>query len=93
MASERHRHFAQVSSVRVSDRWCKEYRLWLSTVTMQAFRMFRSALKVCPAAVTGPRLFSTAPPVLKNYIDGKYVESVSGETLDVVNPATQEVLA
>ncbi|MEN3056124.1 MAG: aldehyde dehydrogenase family protein, partial [Candidatus Methanosuratincola petrocarbonis] len=31
--------------------------------------------------------------VLKNYINGEWVESNSTETLDVVNPATLEVLA
>ena len=31
--------------------------------------------------------------ILKNYINGKWVESVSKETIDVVNPATGEVLA
>ena len=27
----------------------------------------------------------------KQYIDGEWVESASGETLDVINPATEEV--
>lgn len=31
--------------------------------------------------------------ILKNYINGAWVDSVSGETLDVINPATMEVLA
>ncbi|MCO5284812.1 MAG: CoA-acylating methylmalonate-semialdehyde dehydrogenase [Chitinophagaceae bacterium] len=31
--------------------------------------------------------------ILKNYINGEWVDSVSGETLDVINPATMEVLA
>ncbi|MGB3903611.1 MAG: CoA-acylating methylmalonate-semialdehyde dehydrogenase [Anaerolineae bacterium] len=31
--------------------------------------------------------------VIKNYINGQWVESKSAETLDVVNPATTEVLA
>lgn len=31
--------------------------------------------------------------VLKNYIGGKWVDSVSKETIDVINPATSEVLA
>jgi len=31
--------------------------------------------------------------VLKNYINGKWIESVSKETIDVLNPATGEVLA
>lgn len=31
--------------------------------------------------------------VLKNYINGKWVDSVSKETIDVANPATGEVLA
>ena len=31
--------------------------------------------------------------VLKNYIGGKWVDSVSKETIDVINPATGEVLA
>jgi malonate-semialdehyde dehydrogenase (acetylating)/methylmalonate-semialdehyde dehydrogenase len=31
--------------------------------------------------------------VLKNYIGGKWVNSVSKETIDVINPATSEVLA
>lgn len=31
--------------------------------------------------------------VLKNYINGRWVDSVSKETIDVVNPATGEVLA
>ncbi len=31
--------------------------------------------------------------VLKNYINGKWVDSVSKETIDVLNPATGEVLA
>lgn len=31
--------------------------------------------------------------ILKNYINGKWVDSVSSETIDVTNPATQEVLA
>ncbi len=31
--------------------------------------------------------------VLKNYIDGRWVDSVSKETVDVLNPATGEVLA
>jgi malonate-semialdehyde dehydrogenase (acetylating) / methylmalonate-semialdehyde dehydrogenase len=30
---------------------------------------------------------------LKNYINGKWVDSKSIETIDVVNPATGEVLA
>jgi malonate-semialdehyde dehydrogenase (acetylating)/methylmalonate-semialdehyde dehydrogenase len=30
---------------------------------------------------------------LKNYIDGEWVESESGEILDIVNPATQSVIA
>jgi malonate-semialdehyde dehydrogenase (acetylating)/methylmalonate-semialdehyde dehydrogenase len=30
---------------------------------------------------------------LKNYIDGEWVESKSGEILDIVNPATQSVIA
>ena len=30
---------------------------------------------------------------LKNYINGQWVESISQETIDVINPATQEVLA
>ena len=29
---------------------------------------------------------------LKNYINGKWTESKSAETIDVVNPATQEVM-
>ncbi|UCF61211.1 MAG: CoA-acylating methylmalonate-semialdehyde dehydrogenase [Anaerolineaceae bacterium] len=33
------------------------------------------------------------PKVLKNYIDGEWVESKSGELLDVRNPATAEVIA
>lgn len=31
--------------------------------------------------------------ILKNYINGKWVDSVSKETIDVVNPATGEVIA
>ncbi|HRN71921.1 MAG TPA: CoA-acylating methylmalonate-semialdehyde dehydrogenase [Ginsengibacter sp.] len=31
--------------------------------------------------------------ILKNYINGEWVDSVSGEVLDVINPATMEVLA
>ena len=31
--------------------------------------------------------------VLKNYIGGKWVDSASKETIDVINPATGEVLA
>jgi malonate-semialdehyde dehydrogenase (acetylating)/methylmalonate-semialdehyde dehydrogenase len=31
--------------------------------------------------------------VLKNYIGGKWVDSVSKETIDVINPATTEILA
>jgi malonate-semialdehyde dehydrogenase (acetylating)/methylmalonate-semialdehyde dehydrogenase len=31
--------------------------------------------------------------ILKNYINGVWVESVSSETIEVTNPATQEVLA
>ena len=31
--------------------------------------------------------------VIKNYIDGQWVESKSTEMLEVVNPATTEVLA
>ena len=31
--------------------------------------------------------------VLKNYIGGKWMDSVSKETIDVINPATSEVLA
>ena len=31
--------------------------------------------------------------VLKNYVNGEWVESKSTQTLDVVNPATTEVLA
>lgn len=34
-----------------------------------------------------------APQVLKNYIDGEWVESESKESLDVRNPATAEVIA
>jgi malonate-semialdehyde dehydrogenase (acetylating)/methylmalonate-semialdehyde dehydrogenase len=34
-----------------------------------------------------------APQVLKNYIDGEWVESKSKEMLDVRNPATAEVIA
>jgi malonate-semialdehyde dehydrogenase (acetylating)/methylmalonate-semialdehyde dehydrogenase len=34
-----------------------------------------------------------AVKTLKNYVDGEWVESGSGETLDVRNPATTEVLA
>lgn len=34
-----------------------------------------------------------APQVLKNYIDGEWVESKSKELLDVRNPATAEVIA
>ncbi len=34
-----------------------------------------------------------APEVLKNYIDGEWVESKSGEVLDVRNPATAEIIA
>ncbi len=30
---------------------------------------------------------------LKNYINGVWVESVSSQTIDVINPATQEILA
>ena len=30
---------------------------------------------------------------LKNYINGEWVESQSGETWNVVNPATQKILA
>ncbi len=33
------------------------------------------------------------PNVLKNYIDGEWVESKSGETLDVRNPVTIEIIA
>ena len=32
------------------------------------------------------------PVVVKNYIDGEFVESASEEWLDVVNPATQKVI-
>src|SRR5690606_5644096 len=31
--------------------------------------------------------------ILKNYIDGAWISSASQETIDVINPATQEVLA
>ena len=31
--------------------------------------------------------------ILKNYIDGAWAPSKSKETIDIVNPATQEVLA
>ncbi len=31
--------------------------------------------------------------ILKNYIDGAWVESASSQTIDVLNPASQEVLA
>ena len=31
--------------------------------------------------------------VLKNYINGKWVDALSTETLDVPNPATGEILA
>ncbi len=34
-----------------------------------------------------------APQLVKNYIDGEWVESKSDETLDVRNPATAEVIA
>ena len=32
------------------------------------------------------------PVIVKNYVDGEFVESESGEWLDVVNPATQKVI-
>jgi malonate-semialdehyde dehydrogenase (acetylating)/methylmalonate-semialdehyde dehydrogenase len=34
-----------------------------------------------------------APRVIQNYIDGEWEDSTSGELLDVINPATAEVIA
>ena len=31
--------------------------------------------------------------VIQNYIDGEWVDSESGQTLDVVNPATAKAIA
>src|SRR3989338_1711210 len=31
--------------------------------------------------------------VYKNYIDGEWVDAAAGKTLDVINPATREVIA
>mmetsp|Transcript_597 Transcript_597/g.2119 ORF Transcript_597/g.2119 Transcript_597/m.2119 type:complete len:528 (-) Transcript_597:1152-2735(-) len=65
---------------------------------MQAFKLLRPVAQAAlfrprPEALLGSRLMSAGPPVLKNFIDGKLVDSVSGRTADVVNPATQEILA
>ena len=40
-----------------------------------------------------PQSVSQAAPTVKLLIDGKFVESKAKEWRDVVNPATQEVLA
>ena len=35
----------------------------------------------------------TIPPILGNYVNGKWYSSEATETLDVINPATLEILA
>ncbi|HEX3395164.1 MAG TPA: CoA-acylating methylmalonate-semialdehyde dehydrogenase [Steroidobacteraceae bacterium] len=42
---------------------------------------------------SNPALLANRVPTVKMLLDGKFIESRSGEWLDVVNPATQEVLA
>jgi hypothetical protein len=38
-------------------------------------------------------VIATEAPVIRNYIDGEWVDSKSGEIIDVENPATGEVIA
>ncbi|MDH5395667.1 MAG: aldehyde dehydrogenase family protein, partial [Gammaproteobacteria bacterium] len=33
------------------------------------------------------------PEIIKNYIDGKWTPSTSKDFIDIINPATQDVLA
>src|SRR5260370_16865667 len=40
-----------------------------------------------------PALLAKHVPTVKMLLDGKFIESRSGEWHDVINPATQEVLA
>jgi malonate-semialdehyde dehydrogenase (acetylating) / methylmalonate-semialdehyde dehydrogenase len=40
-----------------------------------------------------PAALATSAPTVKMLLDGKFIESRSGEWHDVINPATQEVLA
>src|SRR5450631_2126387 len=42
---------------------------------------------------TKPAAMAVQPPTVKMLLDGKFIESQTGEWHDVVNPATQEVLA
>ncbi len=46
------------------------------------------------ATVTAPKAKSTAPKVLdqKMFINGKWVDAVSGKTFETINPATGEVI-
>jgi malonate-semialdehyde dehydrogenase (acetylating)/methylmalonate-semialdehyde dehydrogenase len=38
------------------------------------------------------RTFSTAPPKVKNFINGVFEDSKTDRWIDVINPATQEVV-
>ena len=44
-------------------------------------------------SATVPAPEKTGVRTLRNYVGGKWVDSTSGELLDVTNPATGEVLA
>ena len=41
----------------------------------------------------GARALSTKPPTVKNFINGKFEESKTQQWIEVVNPATQEVVS
>src|SRR6185312_4678769 len=41
----------------------------------------------------GPALKGGTPPTYRLYIDGKWSDAAGGATYDIVNPATEEVIA